>query len=301
MKKVLISGGKGLVGSRLTEMLEERNYQVSHLSRSPQESDRETIIWDVEKGILDANAIKGFNYIIHLAGAGIADKRWTEKRKQLIRDSRVKSTELLKRAIEAHVTKPESFISASAIGYYGLVSGEHSFKEEEPHGDDFLGETCKLWEDSVDKISALGIPTSKIRIGIVLTKKGGALREMEKPIKWGLAAALGSGKQYIPWIHVDDLCRIFIYVLENNLEGIYNAASPYQVNNNEFTKHLANVLGKRKWLPNVPGIILKLILGRRSSLVLEGSRVDVHKIQSKGFKFLFPKLEEALNDIYNSK
>lgn len=299
MKQVLITGGSGLVGGRLTELLEKKNYRVAHLSRSQESTaDREIISWDVNKMNLSPKAIEKFDHIIHLAGAGIVDEPWTEKRKKVIVDSRVKSAQLLAKAIAQNEKKPESFVSASAVGFYGFVSGEHVFSEEDPSGNDFLGQTCQLWEESVEQMAKMNIPTAKIRIGIVLSEKGGALKEMARPIKMGFGAALGSGKQYLPWIHIDDLCGIFIHAMENKLKGAYNAAAPVQHNNKTFTKKLAKVLNKPLWLPNVPEFVMKIILGKRALLVLEGSRVAVDKIQATGFKFKYDSLESALENLY---
>lgn len=302
-KKVLISGGSGLVGKKLSEMLIKKGYEVAHLSRSKKSiSDQiKTIVWDVDKMQLKADEIADYEHIIHLAGAGIVDEAWTEARKKVILESRTKSAELLKMAISKNEKKPESFVSASAVGYYGFVSGEHIFKESDAPGDDFLADTCVAWENAVDQIKNLQIPTSKIRIGLVMTNKGGALKEMAKPIKLGFGAALGSGKQYMPWIHIEDLCRIFIYAMEQKLEGAYNAAAPAknQVDNKTFTKAVAKALKKPLWLPNVPAFVMRIILGSRALLVLEGSRVDSQKIQDKGFEFKYVKLNEALREIYS--
>lgn len=301
MKKVLISGGSGLVGERLTELLNEQNYEVSHLSRTKSSGKQQTIVWDVDKMQLNASEIEEFDHIIHLAGAGIVDEPWTAARKKVILESRTKSAELLKNAISQNQKKPASFVSASAVGYYGFVTSEHVFKETDAPGNDFLAETCLAWENSVDAISDLDIPVAKIRIGLVMTAKGGALKEMAKPIKIAFGAALGSGKQYMPWIHIDDLCRMFIYAMENKLQGAYNAAAPAkkQVTNANFTKVLAKVLKKPLWLPNAPAFVMKMVLGSRALLVLEGSRVDSSKIQEAGFELKFTELGEALSAIYN--
>jgi len=297
-KSVLIGGGSGLVGQRLTKMLNEKGYAVSHLSRSAKNTNIPTIEWDVSNQKLDFSAIENFDYIINLTGAGIVDEPWTEKRKQVIIDSRVKSTQLLAKAIKANSKKPLAFVSASAVGYYGFVTSDKIFSESDEPGTDFLAETCVLWEESVYEIEQLEIPTSKIRIGIVLAKDGGALKEMSKPIKFGVGAPLGSGKQYMPWIHIDDLCRMFIHAMENKLEGPHNAGAPNQVNNKTFTKVLAKVLNRPFFLPNVPAFMMKLILGTRALLVLEGSRVSPEKIQNTGFKFQYTELEGALREIY---
>lgn len=301
MKKVLISGGSGLVGSKLTEMLLAKGYEVAHLSRSSGGASKvKTIVWDVDQMQLNAAEISEYDHIIHLAGAGIVDEKWTEERKRVILESRTKSAQLLRNAMAQNDKKPASFVSASAVGYYGFVTSDHIFKESDEAGNDFLAETCQAWENEVDQIKKFDIPTSKIRIGLVMSKAGGALKEMAKPIKLGFGAALGSGKQYMPWIHIEDLCRIFIYAMEHKLNGAYNAAAPAenQVNNNAFTKAVARALKKPLWLPNVPAFVMKLILGSRSLLVLEGSRVDAQKIVSEGFEFNYEKLDKALNEIY---
>ena len=296
-KKVLLGGGSGLVGKRLNALLTERGYDVWILSRSA--NGKENVIeWDVRNQKLEANQIEDFDYIINLTGAGIVDEPWTDERKQEIKDSRTKSTALLASAISKNTKKPTSFVSASAVGYYGFVTGEHVFKECDAPGNDFLAETCELWEESTKAISKIGIPTALIRIGIVLDKNGGALKEMAKPVKLFAAAALGTGKQYLPWIHIDDLCRMFIHSMEHKLEGSFNAGAPNQVNNKEFIKVLAKVLQRPFFLPNVTAFMMKLILGTRALLVLEGSRVSPEKIQKTGFEFEFEELERALDEIY---
>jgi len=297
-KRVLLGGGSGLVGNRLKELLTKKDYDVWILSRSS-EGKENAIEWDVKKQNLDAEKIQDFDHIINLTGAGIVDEPWTDARKKEIIDSRVKSTELLAKAISQNSKKPESFVSASAVGFYGFVTGEHIFKESDKPGTDFLAETCELWEQSTDSIKKLGIPTALVRIGIVLDKNGGALKEMAKPVKLYAGAALGTGKQYLPWIHIDDLCHMFIHAMENKLEGPFNAGAPNQVNNKTFTKVLAKVLNRPFFLPNVPAFMMKLILGTRALLVLEGSRVSPEKIQQTGFQFKFTELDAALGEIYN--
>jgi len=297
-KKVLLGGGSGLVGTRLNELLTEKGYAVWILSRNSK-GKKNTIEWDVKKQLLDAHLLEDFNHVINLTGAGIVDKPWTDKRKKEIIDSRVNSTALLAKAISQNPKHPESFVSASAVGFYGFVTGEHIFKETDAAGTDFLAETCESWEQSTDSIKKLGIPTALIRIGIVLDKNGGALKEMAKPVKLFAAAALGTGKQYLPWIHIDDLCKLFIHAMENKLEGAFNAGAPNQVNNKTFTKVLAKVLKRPFFLPNVPPFMMKLILGTRALLVLEGSRVSSEKIQQTGFEFEFKELEGALREIYS--
>lgn len=299
-KRVLISGGSGLVGSRLSQMLLNKGYEVAHLSRTKESKNPniDVLVWDVQQMKLDPKAIEAFDYIIHLAGAGIVDEAWTEERKKVIQDSRVKSSQLLKQSIQANEKKPLAFVSASAIGYYGIETTEHIYKESDAPGSGFLAETCVKWEASINEIEALGIPVSKIRIGLVLSPEGGALKEMAAPLKLGFGAPLGSGKQYMPWIHIDDLCRLFIYSMEQKASNTFNGAAPNPVNNQEFTKILASVLKKPLWLPNVPGFIIKMLLGSRSQLVLKGSRISAEKVLASGFQFRFTDLKSALKDLY---
>ncbi len=299
-EKVLISGGTGLVGTRLTDLLIQKGYEVAHLSRSSSNSSGvKTIVWDVNKMELNHKSIEDYQYIVQLAGAGIVDEPWTEERKKVIIDSRVKSTELLHQAINKNKNKPKAFVSASAIGYYGIETSEHIYLESDEPGNDFLAETCKLWEKSIDQLDELKIPVSRIRIGLVLSDLGGALKEIAKPVKMGFGAALGSGKQYMPWIHIDDLCNIFIHAMENKKGETYNGVAPNQMGNKAFTKVVAKVLNKPFFLPNVPEFVLKIMLGSRSLLVLEGSRISAQKVMKSGFKFQFEDLESALRDLYS--
>ncbi len=278
----------------------QEGYAVSHLSRSKQPSLEgvDVIQWDVKKGDLEAAAIEAFEHIIHLAGTGIVDKAWTDERIREIEESRTKSAKLIIDAVEKNQKKPVSFVSASAVGYYGFQTSEHVYKEADEPADDVIAETCIAWEKQVDEMQQLGVPTAKIRIGLVLSEKGGALKEMAKPFKLGFGAALGSGKQYMPWVHIDDLCRLFIKAMEEKWTGVYNGAAPNQVNNQQFSKVLAKTLHKPFFLPNVPAFVMRMILGSRARLVLEGSRVSTKKVQEKGFDFTYHKLEEALRDIY---
>ncbi|MEQ8243897.1 TIGR01777 family oxidoreductase [Fulvivirga sp.] len=298
-KTILITGGTGLVGTRLTEILQSKNYAVKYLSRSSGiKNGIESFQWDINAGTVDEKAFENVNSIIHLAGAGVADKKWTPQRKKEILDSRTKSTQLIKSTLEKIDHKVESFISASAIGYYGWDTGGVWVKEGSRFGDDFLATVTKAWEEEVDAIETLGIRTAKLRIGIVFSEKGAALYELAKPIKYGVGAPLGSGDQYMSWIHIDDLCEMFIYAVENkDVKGVFNAVGPNPETNKTITKAVAQVLGKPCFLPNVPGFILKIILGKRAAMVLGGSRASSEKIQSVGFNFKFPELKKALEDL----
>jgi len=300
-QKILITGGTGLIGSRLTELLVQKGHKVCHLSRSPGKNDIvPTFKWDVVNQTIHADALKDVDTIIHLAGAGIADERWSKERKKVILESRTQSTQLLNTALKEHDHTVKSFISASAIGYYGYDSGGVVKKEDSRFGDDFLATVTKAWEAKADELSEahVKIRAVKIRIGIVLSEKGGALAEMSKPVKLFAGAPLGSGDQYMSWIHIDDLCNIFIHAAENKkIKGIYNAVAPYPVTNKDLTKQIAKALGKPLFLPNVPSFVMKIMLGEMASMVLGGLKVSSEKIEESGFKFKFTDCESAVNDL----
>ncbi len=298
VKKILITGASGLVGKRLTELLLQKGYQVFHLGRSNKGGSVPTFLWDVEKQVIDSAALANVDTVIHLAGAGVADKRWTTDRKKEILESRTKSTALLFEVLKTEEHHVTTFISASAVGYYGFGLSDEVFTEESKSGSDFLAKVTRQWEEEVDQIRLLGIRVVKLRIGIVLSEKGGALTEMAKPIRLGVGSALGTGKQYLTWIHLDDLCEMFIKAAEDQLiHGPYNAVGSEWVTNLEMTKSIAKVLKKPLWLPPVPGFVLKMILGEMADMVLNGSKISAEKIQKAGFKFRFTKLDEALKDL----
>ena len=299
MKNVLITGGTGLIGKHLSERLIQSGYRVSVLSRERNNNSKIPVYaWDVEKKTIDNEALENVDYIVHLAGANISERRWTEKRKQLILDSRVKSSNLIFEELKRKNIKLKAFISASAVGYYGAVTSNKIFNETDFAPHDFLGETCRLWEQTTKQFENVGIRTVIIRAGIVLAKEDGALSKMMGPVKMGIGSAIGDGKQYIPWIHIDDICNIFIKAIENDaMHGAYNAVSPDPKTNKEFTKTLAKVLNAPFWFPAIPAFALKLMFGKMSEIFLKGSRVSSDKISATGFQFRFPELEKALKNI----
>jgi len=298
MSKILISGGTGLIGSHLTKKLKEKGYDVAILSRDRKKLPLQTYFWNPGSNEIEREAIVTSDYIIHLAGENIFNKKWTEKRKKEIIDSRVKTTELLYNKVTHERKNLKAFISASAIGYYGAVTSEKIFSENDPPGKDFLGQVCYEWEKAADKFIQSGIRVVKIRTSPVLAKNGGALAKMKTQAKFWLGSALGNGNQYQPWIHIDDLCNIYIKAIEDEkMNGAYNAAAPDQKTNKEFMKTLTRVMHKPFWFPNVPKWLLKLIFGEKSAMILEGSRVSVDKIENAGYKFIFPELESALKDL----
>jgi len=298
-KNVLISGGSGFIGRNLTTLLLAKGYSVSILSRSEKQNKGDVFYykWDVAKQTIDDEAILKADYIIHLAGENIAEKRWTAKRKAAIIDSREKSTQLLYSILKKHYKKLDAFVSASAVGIYGAVNGEEICTEDMKPANDFLGYTCQKWEDSIDFIENLNIRTVKIRTGLVLGKNDGFLKKLIPLFKYRLGSALGSGKQYMPWIHVDDLCAIYLQAISDaSMEGPYNAAICDNTTNTLFSKTLARVFGYSIWLPNVPAFVLKLVMGEMAKIVLTGRRVSSDKIEQTGFKFKFNNLEEALRN-----
>jgi uncharacterized protein (TIGR01777 family) len=296
--KILITGGTGLVGSRLTEMLLNKGFEVSHIGRTKKAGRVPSFVWDIKQKKFDAQALKGVNTVVHLAGAGVADKRWTTARKKEILGSRIESTKLLFETLKTTSNEVNTVVAASAIGYYGFGMGEETVEEDSKPGTDFLAQVTKQWEAQVDKIGTLGIRMVKLRIGIVLSEKGGALAEMAKPIKLGAGAALGSGKQYLSWIHLDDLCEMFIKAIAaENMNGAYNAVGTGWVTNQEMTKAIAHILKKPLLLPSVPGFVLKIILGEMADMVLNGSKVSSKKIQKTGFSFQYTSLDDALKNL----
>ncbi|MBW6483507.1 MAG: TIGR01777 family oxidoreductase [Vicingaceae bacterium] len=304
-KKVLITGGTGLVGTALTSLLVEKGYSVTILTRDKNRTSLNSNItysyWDINKGIIDQDELFSANYIVHLAGAGIADKPWSEKRKKAILDSRVEPIKLIYNRLKNNSHQLNAFISASGVGFYGAVTTNTIFDETAPAADDFLGKTCLQWEQAVDEIANLSIRTVKLRTGIVLAKNGGALPKMMQPFKFGLGVALGTGKQIMPWIHIDDLARLYCAAIENeNFTGAYNAIAG-NVNNKYFSKTLSKAINKPFWLPNVPGFMLKLFLGEMAVILLEGSAASNQKLLQTGFQFQFTDLEEGLKELVKEK
>lgn len=299
MRKILITGASGLIGRELTKLLLNEGHEVVHLSRSKKyNSQVKQFIWDIDKGVIEDGAFDDVDSIIHLAGAGIADKRWSQKRKLEIIESRTKSADLIFNTVAKSSKSPVIFISASAIGYYGAVTVDNIFHEEDEPGNDFQAEVCKHWEKSADRFNNLGLRTVKLRFGVVLSEMGGALKKMLLPTKLGFGSALGSGNQIIPWVHIEDVVNIIAKSLnDNKIIGAFNVAAPSFNNYNDFAKTLAKVLNKPYFMPNVPAIALKLVLGEMSEIVLKGSRISPNKIIEYGYNFKHTNLEEALKDI----
>ena len=313
MATVLITGGTGMIGKAITKALLEKDYEVIVLTRKASSHELRAgsklsfAEWNVEKRTIDENAVAKADHIIHLAGANLGDKRWTKKRKKEIVDSRVESGKLIVESLKRIANKVRSVISASAIGWYGpdlsktqSIAGR-SFKETDSAYNDFLGQTCKQWEDAIHPVTELGKKLVVLRTGIVLSREGGAIPKFITPLKFGIAPILGSGKQIISWIHIDDLVRLYISAIENEkLSGVYNAVAPNPISNKDFVLTLAKTKNKFFIPFPVPSFVLKIVLGEMSIEVLKSATVSSEKIQRTEFQFLYPTINSAIQKIISS-
>ncbi len=297
-KNILLTGGTGLIGASLTRRLLKKGYNVSHLSRSPGDNPQvQTYLWDVEKGIIDDTCVDGIDTIIHLAGANIAEERWTDERKKTIIGSRTKSIGLIYQLLKRRPNMVKYVISASAIGYYS-DRGDELMTETSSPANDFMGNCCVAWEAAVDEGKDMGLRIVKFRTGVVLDQEG-ALKQLAVPVRLYVGSPLGTGKQWMPWIHIEDVIQMYIYAIENEkLSGVYNMVSPNPITNAGLTAEVAKHLKKPLWAPNVPAFLLKLILGEMSTMVLGSTKVSSKKIEDAGFSFKYPDIDSALNEIY---
>jgi uncharacterized protein (TIGR01777 family) len=300
---VLITGGSGLIGTHLTSLLLAEGYEVSHLSRKVIKDGKvKSYTWDPEKRNIDTDALTGIDFIVHLAGANIGEKRWTEDRKREILESRVNSARFLYDTMLSRQISLKGFISASASGIYGSETSQKIFSEPDTPADDFLGSVCKLWEESADLFNNAGIRTVKIRTGLVLEKTDSALSKLMMPGKFGFLLKMGSGHQYMPWIHIKDLCNIYLRAIKDQMiRGPYNAVAPQHVTHQEFIISLAGVMKLPVFPLSVPGFVLKAGLGEMSDVVLKGSRVSSEKIIKSGYIFSFGNLTNALENVIKGK
>ena len=293
MVKVLITGGTGLIGKQLQKILFKKKYEVAVLTRNP--TSKNEFRWNIKENYIDTNAFDNITHIIHLAGAGIADKRWTVERKKELINSRVKSTNLLLKKIKELGIPLKGFISASGIGYYGAITTGNIFTEKDKPANDFISEICVKWEEAANQFQKTQIPTTILRTGIVLSKNGGALQKMNTPL---CLSILGNGNQFMPWIHITDLCNLYIKAIEDkNFIGIFNAVTNEHQTNKSFTKTLGKIIKKPVLPINAPSFVLKTILGELATILLKGSRVSSKKVENSGFKFQFKNLETALTNL----
>lgn len=298
--RVLITGATGLIGSEIVKLCSKKDIRVNYLTTSKskiiKKENYQGFYWNPKSNEIDKNCFKDVDVIIHLAGATVS-KRWTKSYKKEILNSRLETTALLINSLKNEIHSIKQVVSASAIGVYpdSLINYyDQSFNDT---SDTFLGEVVKAWEKEVDRFSELEINVSKVRIGLVLAKNGGALQEMVKPIKFGVGAAFGTGKQWQSWIHIHDLANLFFYVLQENLSGVYNGVAPNPVSNQELTKTIATVLNKPLFLPNIPKFFMKLVLGEMHTILFDSQRVSSKKIEDKGFHFKYHHLGPALENL----
>lgn len=311
MATILISGGTGLIGASLTKLLLEKGHKVIILTRDlkraidKQAADERLTYarWNAEEQSIDKDAIGKADYIVHLAGEGIADKRWSDKRKKQIIQSRIQSGTLLSKVLKDVPNKVKAVVSASAIGWYGPDKAnearQRGFKESDLSDASFLGEACRWWEESIQPVAALGKRLIKFRFGIVLSNDGGALPEFKKPAQFGIATILGSGKQVISWIHIQDVCRLVVFAIENEkIEGVYNAVAPQTITNKELILQLTRRMRGKSFIPvHVPSWVLKMVKGELSIEVLKSATVSSEKIHEAGFQFVYPTIDSALNEL----
>ncbi len=305
MATVMIAGGTGMIGSRLAQLLRDLQYDIILLSRQPHAIQANGIRyarWDIAAGTIDQQALSQADYIIHLAGANVGEKRWSKARKKEILDSRVQSCALLARALQQQPHQVKAVIAAAAIGWYGrdtMLSRQQGFLETDAPATDFLGDTCRQWEAAADLIAATGVRLIKLRTGIVLSNEGGAFPRFKQPVKTGVVPVLGSGEQVISWIHIDDLCRMYIYCIgQAQLNGVYNAVAPAPVSNKQLMMQLATRMRGKNFIPvHVPSFILKMMLGEMSIEVLKSATVSAEKIRQSGFRFTYPSFEAALSQL----
>ena len=296
--KILIAGATGFVGTYLIDYLLEKGYSINALSRSKQVSYHKNLVyfrWDIHQQYIETNAFENVDTIINLTGANIGEKRWTKERKSEIISSRIKSIDLLYQYVSENKFSINTFISSSAVGYYGAVTTDEMFKETVENGTDFLATVCKEWENTAMKFNDIGIRTVILRKGVIVGKDGGIVQKLAPLAKLGINVSLGSGKQFLPWIDIRDLVKLYGFILSNSkINGIFNAVSKENITMNEFSKTLLKSYKMRNILPNAPSFIIRLLFGEMSVMFLEGSKISNEKLRSIGFSFEFDTIEKSL-------
>lgn len=297
---ILITGATGLIGKEIVKLYQRNHINIHYLTTSKSKLNTSEkykgFYWNPKKGEIDHACFKGVSAIVNLVGASIS-KRWTSAYKKEVLESRTLTAKFLQDTIRKHNYKIDHVVSASAIGIYPSSFNTIYSEDDNKVSTSFLGEVVDAWEKAVDQFTDLGVKVAKIRIGLVLSIKGGALPEIVKPIKLGVGAAFGDGKQWQSWIHIKDLASMFVFILQNQLEGVFNGTAPNPVTNKTFTKITAEVLSKPLMLPNIPKFVMKMALGEMHILLFESQKVSSQKIESEGFQFSFKKLKPALEDL----
>lgn len=297
MATVLITGASGLIGTALSRRLNADGHVVHRLGRNPDPGDPRSFGWDIRAGRIDDRCLDGVTHVVHLAGAGIADARWSPSRVQELINSRTASARLLLRAAHDRAVALEGFVSAAGIGYYGAITSERRFVEEDPPGTDTIARISVEWERAVDEWSG-DTRVVKLRTPMVLARNGGALVKLLPVVRAGVASALGSGRQWVPWIHLDDLVEAYLAALfHKTMRGAYNTCAPEYITNDDLMRTLALVLHKPYFMPRVPGFVLRILIGEMATILLEGSRVASELLEKTGFEFKHPELEGALRDL----
>ncbi|AEH00111.1 TIGR01777 family oxidoreductase [Lacinutrix sp. 5H-3-7-4] len=298
--RVLITGATGLVGHEIVKQCLNAGIGVSYLTTSKSKIENSDnykgFYWNPKEAIIDSKCLENVDVIIHLVGASIS-KRWTKTHKQAILDSRLETTALLHETVKNYPNKIKQIVSASAIGYYPDSLTNYYTEDAKKVNTSFLGQVVEVWEQAVDTFKTLNIIVSKVRIGVVFSSKGGAFPQIAKPIKYGAGAVMGSGKQWMSWIHLNDLAAIFLHIIEHNLEGVYNGVAPNAETNKAITKAIAKQVSKPLILPSIPKFAMKLALGEMHIILFESQRVSSKKIETSGFDFKYSNLNAALKDL----
>lgn len=300
MKTILITGGSGLIGRYLSDKLIEKGYSVIWLSR--ERYVKASILrykWDYRKDEIEEEALQKADIVVHLSGSNLGEGSWTKHKKQKIVESRVKTAELLFEKFKEINKKPEAFISASAIGFYGTVTSDKIFTEDDsPNQTDFLSRTCRRWEEAAQRFQEeMGVRTVCLRTGFVISKKNEGFQKMTNMTRFWAGAPLGNGNQYLSWIHIDDLCNMYIKAIEDtSMLGIYNAVSPEFITNADFMHNISRAMRKPFFFPKVPEFVLRLMMGEAAEMILKGSRISANKVQSAGFEFLYPASQKAIEE-----
>lgn len=298
--RVLITGATGLIGREITKLCHKKDIGVNYLTTSKTKLQKRPnyrgFYWNPKTREIDASCLENVDAIINLVGATVFN-RWSKSYKKEILDSRVKSAELLLETMKAHGHQVQQIVSASAIGIYPSSLQKLYFEDEPQKSQNFLGEVVEKWESAIDRFNQLEIKVSKIRIGLVLSNKGGAFPKLKKAAEYKMGAAFGKGDQWQSWIHIHDLAKMFLFVLENKLEGVYNGVAPNPVTGNSLNRKLAKSLNKERWIKNIPSPVLKFAMGNMSSLVLESQLVSSDKIEAEGFRFKYKNIKKAFQDL----